>query len=145
MSALSISPSNHVIWLLGISVGLSSILAAETYQFNTRLREEWTTSKVAGSPDPSDPYVIENAFKNLRFTEPLSMCLVPGSNRFCVATRSGKLYTFEISPSVQPADWLIDMKRTVYEHRQVRYVRDYRASMRLLFSHPRTRLFWRCC
>ena len=59
---------------------------------------------IHGTPEPPDPYRTENAFPKLKFFEPLSVGLVPGNagaNRFGVATRPGKIYTFEIRPDVE--------------------------------------------
>src|SRR5205814_5362525 len=75
-------------------------------------RELWTTGNLHGSPEPPDPYRTEDAFPKLKFMEPLSVGLVPGENRFGVATRPGKLHTFEIRLDVANADLLIDLGRT---------------------------------
>ena len=40
--------------------------------------------------------------------------MVPGSGRFGVATRPGKIYTFENRPDVARADLLIDIGKTTY-------------------------------
>src|SRR5437773_1133980 len=77
-------------------------------------RELWTTGNLHGTPEPPDPYRTEDAFPKLKFFEPLSVSLVPGENRFGVATRPGKVYTFEIRPDVANADLLIELGRTVY-------------------------------
>src|SRR5438067_13486245 len=77
-------------------------------------RELWTTGNIHGTPEPPDPYRTEDAFPKLKFFEPLSVGLVPGENRFGVATRPGKIYTFETRPDVATADLLIDLGRTVY-------------------------------
>jgi len=82
--------------------------------FNTQQRELWTTNNIHGSPEPADPYTTENAFPKLKLHEPLSVGMVPGRNRFGVATRPGQIVTFEIKPDVATAEVLIDLKRTVY-------------------------------
>ncbi len=84
------------------------------YAFNAYERKLWTSSQIEGRPNPPDAFRTELAFPHIKFVEPLAMCLVPGSNRFCVATRSGKIYTFEIDREVSQADLLIDLNRTVY-------------------------------
>jgi len=76
-------------------------------------RPLWTTSRVQGTPDPPDPYRLENAFPELVFDEPLSINLIPGTNRFLLCERDGKLYTFEDRPDAT-ADLLMDLGRTVY-------------------------------
>ncbi len=83
-------------------------------KFDVRQRQLWTTGNVQGSPEPPDPYTTERAFPGLQLLEPLSVGLVPGSERFGVATRPGKIYTFEIDPNVSQAQLLIDIGRTTY-------------------------------
>ena len=82
--------------------------------FGIEQRELWTTGAIHGTPEPPDPYRIESAFPKLRLFEPLSVGLVPGTNRFGVATRPGKILTFEIRPDVDQADLLVDVGRTTY-------------------------------
>ena len=77
-------------------------------------RELWTTGNIHGTPEPPNPYVTENAFPKLKLFEPLSVALVPGTNRFGVATRPGKIFTFEIRPDVAEAQPLVDIARTTY-------------------------------
>jgi uncharacterized repeat protein (TIGR03806 family) len=78
-------------------------------------RVPWTTSRVKGSPEPPDPYRAEVAFPGLpTFDEPLDMTAIPGGNRFAVAQRRGKLFTFVNDRAAKTADPLLDVKRTVY-------------------------------
>src|SRR4051794_3429824 len=77
-------------------------------------RELWTTGNIHGSPEPPDPYRTEDAFPKLKFMEPLSVAVVPGQNRFAVATRPGRIHTFEIRPDVDRTNLLIELKRKVY-------------------------------
>lgn len=93
---------------------VNPVQAEEAGVFDSQQRELWTGSRIEGRPDPPDPYTTELAFPQLKFVEPLSMCLVPGSNRLCVATRAGKIYTFENDRNVAEADLLIDLKKQVY-------------------------------
>lgn len=87
---------------------------ADSAPFNVKRRVQWTTSRIQGTPEPPDEYTTERAFPNLKFVEPISMCLVPGTNSFCVATRRGKIYVFENSTDVKQAPLLIDIGKTVY-------------------------------
>ena len=82
--------------------------------FNLRQRELWTTGNIHGSPEPPDPYTTENAFPKLRLFEPLSVGLVPGQQRFGVATRPGKIFTFEIRPDVDQPKLLLDLNKVTY-------------------------------
>jgi uncharacterized repeat protein (TIGR03806 family) len=77
-------------------------------------RVPWTTSRVKGTPDPPAPYRTEEAFPKLKFDEPLAMDAVPGTNRFGIAERYGKIYTFENDRQVGEKQLLVDVGRTVY-------------------------------
>src|SRR5262245_34779828 len=59
--------------------------------FDVRQRVPWTSDNLRGTPEPPDPYTTEDAFPRLKFFEPLSVGAVPGSGRFGVATRPGKI------------------------------------------------------
>ena len=82
--------------------------------FRVEQRELWTTGTIHGTPEPPDPFTTQDAFPKLKLFEPLSVGLVPGSQRFGVATRPGKMFTFEIEPGVDHADLLLDIKQTTY-------------------------------
>ena len=74
----------------------------------------WTTSNVHGTPDPPNPYRTAVAFPNLQFDEPLTMTVVPGTNRLAVAERYGKIYTFENDLTTSRKDLLLDTGRTTF-------------------------------
>jgi hypothetical protein len=103
------------IWVLFV-VFTSATLAAEPVRkpFGIEQRELWTTGNIHGTPEPPDPYRIENAFPRLKLFEPLAVDVAPRTKRFGVATRPGKIYTFEIRPDVEEAELLVDVGRTVY-------------------------------
>src|SRR5689334_3095282 len=77
-------------------VAVSSLFGGEPFSATERLL--WTKSNVHGTPDPPDPYRLEIAFPQLKFDEPLSITLIPGTNRFLLCGRDGKLFTFEDRP-----------------------------------------------
>src|SRR3954451_5384509 len=66
----------------------------ERKAFGLEKRERWTTSRVVGSPDPPPPYRLEKAYPDLGLKEPLELSIVPGSDRWVVAERYGKIFTF---------------------------------------------------
>jgi uncharacterized repeat protein (TIGR03806 family) len=82
--------------------------------FPTDQRSLWTTGNIHGSPDPQDRYTTQNAFPKLKLFEPLSVSAVPGSNRFGVATRPGKIFVFDNRPDVEQADLILDIKQVTY-------------------------------
>ena len=75
--------------------------------FDVRQRRPWTSDKLRGTPEPPDPYTTQDAFPRLKFFEPLSVGVIPGSGRFGVATRPGKIFTFENRRDVLKADLLM--------------------------------------
>jgi uncharacterized repeat protein (TIGR03806 family) len=78
-------------------------------------RVPWTTSKVKGSPEPPLLYRTEVAFPKLKFTEPLDMAPIPGSNRLAIAERWGRLFTFVNDRQTPKADLLLDLnKQQIY-------------------------------
>lgn len=107
-------PLGLLMVLLLLQVGLDESLLRAASPFNTHQRELWTGGNVQGSPDPADPYSTQSAFPRLQLFEPLSVGLVPGSNKFGVATRPGKIFTFEIHPDTNAAQLLIDIQKTTY-------------------------------
>ena len=82
-------------------------------KFGIQKRVPWTTSRVQGSPEPPDPYRVKVAYKNLSFSQPLAIERIPGSNKFVVVERLGKLFLFENKPDAK-AELLLDVGRTVY-------------------------------
>jgi hypothetical protein len=82
--------------------------------FDVRLRQPWASDNLQGTPEPPDPYSTQDAFPRLKFFEPLSVGVIPGSGRFGVATRPGKIYTFVNRPDVVKSDLLIDIGKTTY-------------------------------
>jgi hypothetical protein len=58
-------------------------------KFGLDRRVPWTTSHVAGSPDPPAPYTVEPAFPQLTFNRPLVITNAPGTGRLFVAEQDG--------------------------------------------------------
>jgi uncharacterized repeat protein (TIGR03806 family) len=81
-------------------------------KFGIDKRVLWTTSKVIGSPEPPPPYKTERAFARLKFFEPLDISQPTGSDRFYVAERKGKVFSFENKAAVEQADLVLDLPNT---------------------------------
>jgi hypothetical protein len=47
-------------------------------------RVPWNSSKIVGTPEPPAPYRTQQVFPRLKFSEPLAMTWVPGSNRLLI-------------------------------------------------------------
>ncbi len=76
-----------------------------------RKREAWTTSRLAGSPDPPPPYRVEAAFPQLKFQRPLDITYSPEGERLFVVEQDGKVYSFPNDPAATRADLLTDLKQ----------------------------------
>ncbi len=72
-------------------------------------RPPWTTSRVAGTPEPPPPYAIEPAFPGLRFDRPTDLVRIPGTDRLLVVEEKGRLASFAARPDVDRADVLLDL------------------------------------
>src|SRR5262245_49683012 len=77
-----------------IATRLAALLFAATVPLSAAERTPWTSSKLHGSPEPPAPYVVERAFPQLTFSEPIEAVMVPGTKRLPVAGVRGKLVPF---------------------------------------------------
>ncbi|HIA20642.1 MAG TPA: hypothetical protein EYN70_14710, partial [Planctomycetaceae bacterium] len=77
-------------------------------------RIPWQNLHLHGTPDAPNPYTTQVAFPHLKFFEPLAFSWVPKTNRFAIAARPGKIFTFENRRNTRTKDLLIDLQRTVY-------------------------------
>ncbi len=74
-------------------------------------RVPWTSSRLAGSPDPPPPYRVQLAFPQLKFRQPLALTHEPQSNRLWIAEQNGRILSFVNDAKTQQADVVIDLKR----------------------------------
>jgi uncharacterized repeat protein (TIGR03806 family) len=82
--------------------------------FGLEKRELWTTSRVKGSPEPPDPYVLTRTYPKLKFFEALELAPVPGKKAWVIAERPGKIFTFDADPAKAEPKVILDVKHTVY-------------------------------
>lgn len=106
---LAVIALEHALTLLAIGAD-----TAVRTPFDLEHRALWTTGNIQGSPEPPDPYITENAFPKIRFFEPLSVGLIPGTQKFGVATRPGRIFTFDIRPDADQTPLLLDVGKTTY-------------------------------
>ncbi|MCC6589248.1 MAG: PQQ-dependent sugar dehydrogenase [Bryobacterales bacterium] len=76
-------------------------------------RVKWTTSRLAGSPEPPFPYRLVRAFPQFKFKEPVFIAQDPTSDRFFIAQYDGKIYSFLPSDPSGRQDLFLDMNRGV--------------------------------
>lgn len=77
-------------------------------------RELWTSSKVKGSPEPPDPYIMTRVYPKLKFDEALEIVAVPGRKAWAVAERQGKVFAFDATANEPEKRLVLDVKHTVY-------------------------------
>jgi uncharacterized repeat protein (TIGR03806 family) len=75
-------------------------------------RELWTTSKVKGSPEPPDPYVVARVYPKLKFDEALEIAPVPGRKAWGIAERQGKIFILDSSAAEKKL--VLDLKHIIY-------------------------------
>ena len=104
------------IWMVMLPLAVSAAELAAPIRHSTGIdkRVPWTTSRVHGSPDPASPYRTRNAFPNLQFNEPLALAIVPGVERWVVAERSGKIWSFIPAAGQAKKELLLDVGRPVF-------------------------------
>src|SRR6185312_3286708 len=74
-------------------------------------RVPWTSNKVAGSPNPPAPYTVQRLYPKLRFTNPVDVATMPGSDRIFVLEQAGKLYSFPANGTTDHADLAFDFRQ----------------------------------
>ena len=111
---LRILPASVVMLLTARVLELTAAPKSVRKPYGLEKRVAWTTSRVVGSPDPPDPYRIEIAFPGVRFYEPLSMAYDASSNRFWLAERKGKIFSFANDSPTTTKNLAMDLGRTVY-------------------------------
>ncbi|MCH2183817.1 MAG: PQQ-dependent sugar dehydrogenase [Mariniblastus sp.] len=73
----------------------------------------WTTSKVAGSPEPPLPFRVERVFKNLKLELPICLRVVPGTDQMLIVDEPApyapaRLLQANTDPDVDSYQVLID-------------------------------------
>jgi putative heme-binding domain-containing protein len=72
-------------------------------------RTPWTTGKVVGTPEPPPAFRAERLYPKIRFREPTEVDLMPGSDRWFVAEKGGKVFSFPKSGAAERADLVVDV------------------------------------
>ncbi len=102
---------------------LTLLLAATPwfFQFTTRnangtprkigvqRRELWTTSRLTGSLETPPPFRTERIFSAIKFSEPVTIARMPGSDRLFVVELRGKIHSFPDDPSSKRLDLAADL------------------------------------
>jgi putative heme-binding domain-containing protein len=87
------------------------------------VRELWTTSRIAGAPEPPPPLRVEQAFPKLKFHQPVDMTRMPGSDRLFVVEQAGKIYSFPAKKDIERPELFLDLAadfKSLVPHPQAR-------------------------
>lgn len=84
---------------------------AATRAFGIEKRVPWTTSRVAGSPEPADPFVASAAYPKLKFDAPLHVESSVDGKRWFVCQHMGLIYSFPSeAEDVKEASLFLDVR-----------------------------------
>src|SRR5262245_24454895 len=81
--------------------------------YGLQQRVLWTTSRIQGSPDPPPSYRTERVFSRLKFDEPLALAYAFEKDRWLVAERYGKIYSFPNVADTDQTELLLDLGRII--------------------------------
>jgi len=84
-----------------------------TRPFGINKRVAWTTSRIAGTPEPPSPYLLERRFPKLEFDKPVDICTAPGSDRWFVMEERGKIYSFPNRQDCEKADLFFNATNSI--------------------------------
>jgi uncharacterized repeat protein (TIGR03806 family) len=91
------------------------------------MRALWTTSRFAGTPDPSPPFTVALAFPKLKFEFPVVLVPAAGTSRLFVGELKGRIYSFVNDPGEHAPRLALDLSKVHH---------DFSALYGLAF-HPR--------
>jgi uncharacterized repeat protein (TIGR03806 family) len=74
-------------------------------------RPHWTTSRIAGTPEPPAPYSIELAFPHLKFENPLALVRGSGTSRLFVGDIKGRVWSFPEDRNCKQAELALDVSK----------------------------------
>lgn len=65
------------------------------------------------TPSTATAWTVENAYPNLTFVDPLQLIELPGTNRFLMAGKRGKIWTFDKDPTTNTKQVVVDIEAQV--------------------------------
>ena len=107
-------PTASTLWFVGLAAAALLAVALAAAASGPVQRIEWTTSRLVGSPDPPSPYHLVPAFEGFEFHHPLYIAQEPTSERFFVAEREGKIYSFVPRDPDTRKDLFLELPRQIY-------------------------------
>jgi putative heme-binding domain-containing protein len=100
-------------WLPAVCTALALLAGSGT---DAGQREPWTTSRIAGSPDPPLRWTTERLFPSLSFREPVDMAFLPGTDWAFVMELTGKVFAFDASQTDPQAEPVFDARALFEAH-----------------------------
>lgn len=70
---------------------------------------QWTTSQVAGSPEPPLPYTVERVFPQLVFKGPVHLLLGPDRKRYFLTEYTGRIVSFSVDQESAKTDIFLEL------------------------------------
>lgn len=95
--------------LLAVIAPLAAGARAEEKERSSRV--PWTSSKIAGTPDPPSPYAVEPAFPGIKLQSPVVLVRAGGTGRLFVGELHGRISSFPDDPDCARADLALDLTR----------------------------------
>lgn len=102
-------PVRVTAWLMVLATQFGSIALAGETGGASPARPAWTTSRIAGRPEPPPPYRVEPVFGGLSFKQPVDLARAPGSDRLFVLELEGRIYSFPAAGEPAEADLFLDL------------------------------------
>ncbi|MBI1368370.1 MAG: hypothetical protein GC162_06915 [Planctomycetes bacterium] len=105
---------NHISrqWMIVTAIMITTVgaLIARSETPEPAKRPLWTTSRVAGSPEPPERYRVERVHEDVKLDRPVDASIWPLAKRWVVASESGVLQSFADETGGSPAP-LLDIRR----------------------------------
>jgi len=86
------------------------VLSEESQATQNANRVPWTSSRLVGTPEPPNPYLLVPAFPNLKFDEPMQVRWSAELQRYFVCELHGKIWSFTPQENKDAADLVIDLR-----------------------------------
>lgn len=100
-------------------------------------RIPWTSSRVVGSPDAPDAFVVERILPAVEFKNPVDFALEPGTNRWWVLQLDGKLFVVDPEKNVAP-ELVHDARAEIENHDRsygLTFHPDYSSNRKIYLSY----------
>jgi hypothetical protein len=89
--------------------GAAALWVSATLMAAVPTRTPWTTSRIEGTPEPPLPFVSEQLRPELEMAEALELAAIPGTDRFLVVERRGKVSSFSLHGTAATPDLIVDL------------------------------------